>query len=60
MMSRDGKADLPVYLESSRRSEEAKGWGPQGIGWREDYAAVIDARSVWCRRGTLEGKVPLK
>lgn len=60
MVAADGQADFAVGLEAARGREEAERGRAQGVGGRQDDAAVVDAVGVDGVGGAAEGKVPLK
>lgn len=59
-MSGDAEADLAVGFEATARGCEAEGWRTEGVGWREDDAAVVEAVGEGGVRWSAEGEVPFE
>lgn len=60
MMATNAEADLSVGLEATIRGREAKAWGPQRIGWRQDYTTMVYTLAIWRIRRASKGEVPFE
>lgn len=58
MVAADTETDLAVHLEAATGSEEAEGGRAEGVGRREDDAAMVDPGGVYGRGRPAECEVP--
>lgn len=60
MVTTYAKANLPVGLEATVWSGEAKAWRPERIRWRQDNTAMINTLAVWGIWRASDGEMPFK
>ena len=60
MMSTDTETDLAIGFEAAARGEEAETGRAEGVGGREDDAAVVDPGGVGRAGGAEDREVPFE
>lgn len=60
MVTTDAQAYFAVGLEAAVGRGEAEAWGSQGISWREQDAAVVEALAIDGVGRAAQSKVPFE